>query len=253
MEPTSFDEIREGCCDIDQRVRDMNANGVLGSMCFPSFPQFCGQLFARSKDKDAAWPSRRTTTGTSTSGAARTRAASSRSRCRRSGTRSSWPTRSAASPQGLPRGHVLGEPGKLGLPDFHSDHWDPFWSACATRARSSACTSARRRRCVDHRRRRADRRPDHPAAGQHRAGRSRPPVVTGAAQVPRPASALRRAASAGSRTSSSGSTTSTAHHRVDRPGLRRQAPERGVPRAHRHVLHRRPCRASSSATASAST
>ncbi|MGH7750545.1 MAG: amidohydrolase family protein, partial [Candidatus Dormibacteria bacterium] len=38
MEPTSFDEIRAGCYDIDERVRDMNANGVLGSMCFPSFP-----------------------------------------------------------------------------------------------------------------------------------------------------------------------------------------------------------------------
>ena len=32
----------------------MNADGVLGSMCFPSFPQFCGQLFSRSQDKDYA-------------------------------------------------------------------------------------------------------------------------------------------------------------------------------------------------------
>src|SRR2546430_1267495 len=54
LEPTSFDEMREGCWDIDQRVRDMNANGVIGSMCFPSFPQLCGQLFARTKDKDLA-------------------------------------------------------------------------------------------------------------------------------------------------------------------------------------------------------
>ena len=30
----------------------MNRNGVLGSMCFPSFVQFCGQLFSRSKDLD---------------------------------------------------------------------------------------------------------------------------------------------------------------------------------------------------------
>src|SRR5271163_716771 len=33
---------------------DMRVNGVLGSMCFPSFPQFCGQLFARREDKDEA-------------------------------------------------------------------------------------------------------------------------------------------------------------------------------------------------------
>jgi hypothetical protein len=50
MEPTSFTELRAGCYDIDQRVKDMDANGVLGSLCFPSFPQFCGQLFARTED-----------------------------------------------------------------------------------------------------------------------------------------------------------------------------------------------------------
>src|SRR5438105_15827073 len=54
IEPTSLDEMREGCYDIDARVRDMSANGVVGSMCFPSFPQFCGQLFARTDDKDGA-------------------------------------------------------------------------------------------------------------------------------------------------------------------------------------------------------
>ena len=54
MEPTSFAELRAGCYDIDERVGDMDANGVLGSLCFPSFPQFCGQLFARTEDKDVA-------------------------------------------------------------------------------------------------------------------------------------------------------------------------------------------------------
>src|SRR5437899_2022816 len=54
MEPTSFEEIRRGCYDIDERVKDMDANGVLGSLCFPSFPQFCGQLFARTEDKQVA-------------------------------------------------------------------------------------------------------------------------------------------------------------------------------------------------------
>ena len=54
LEPTSFDQLRPGCYDIDQRVMDMDANGVVGSLCFPSFPQFCGQLFARTEDKDVA-------------------------------------------------------------------------------------------------------------------------------------------------------------------------------------------------------
>jgi predicted TIM-barrel fold metal-dependent hydrolase len=54
MDPQSFDDMRTGCYDIHDRVKDMNANGLLGSMCFPSFPQFCGQLFARAATKDEA-------------------------------------------------------------------------------------------------------------------------------------------------------------------------------------------------------
>ncbi len=54
IEPTSFSDIRPGCYDVNERVKDMNANGVLGALCFPSFPQFCGQLFARTDDKDVA-------------------------------------------------------------------------------------------------------------------------------------------------------------------------------------------------------
>ena len=51
-EPTKLSEIREGCYDVDERIRDMNANGVAAAMNFPSFPQFCGQYFARAQDKD---------------------------------------------------------------------------------------------------------------------------------------------------------------------------------------------------------
>jgi predicted TIM-barrel fold metal-dependent hydrolase len=37
---------------VHERVQDMNRNGVLASMNFPSFVQFCGQLFSKSKDLD---------------------------------------------------------------------------------------------------------------------------------------------------------------------------------------------------------
>ena len=49
VEPTAFDEMRPGCYDIDERVKDMDAGGVLGSMCFPSFPGFSGRLFAAAR------------------------------------------------------------------------------------------------------------------------------------------------------------------------------------------------------------
>ncbi len=53
MDPQSFDDMRPGAYDIDLRIKEMDANGMLGSMCFPSFPQFTGQLFARTAQQDA--------------------------------------------------------------------------------------------------------------------------------------------------------------------------------------------------------
>jgi predicted TIM-barrel fold metal-dependent hydrolase len=46
LEPQGLDEIRPGCYDVDERVKDMNAGGILASVCFPSFPGFAGRLFA---------------------------------------------------------------------------------------------------------------------------------------------------------------------------------------------------------------
>ena len=51
LEPQGLDEIRPGCYKVDERVKDMNAGGILGSMCFPSFPGFAGRLFA-TEDAD---------------------------------------------------------------------------------------------------------------------------------------------------------------------------------------------------------
>ena len=52
FEPVSLEELRPGCYDIDARVKDMDANGMLGSMCFPSFVRFCGQLFLELGDRE---------------------------------------------------------------------------------------------------------------------------------------------------------------------------------------------------------
>jgi predicted TIM-barrel fold metal-dependent hydrolase len=54
IEPTAFDEMRPGCFDVDERIKDMNAGGVLGSMNFPSFPGFSGRLFAACQDRELA-------------------------------------------------------------------------------------------------------------------------------------------------------------------------------------------------------
>ena len=54
MEPTAHSQLREGCYDVDARVADMNACGVLGSLCFASVPGMVGELFGRQEDKELA-------------------------------------------------------------------------------------------------------------------------------------------------------------------------------------------------------
>lgn len=53
-EPISFDQMRKGAYDIDARIEDMNANGVLCSLNFPSVVTFDGSLFHRFMDKNNA-------------------------------------------------------------------------------------------------------------------------------------------------------------------------------------------------------
>lgn len=45
IEPDSFDQMRKGCYDPKARLDDMNVNGVLASVNFPTFPQFAGGTF----------------------------------------------------------------------------------------------------------------------------------------------------------------------------------------------------------------
>jgi predicted TIM-barrel fold metal-dependent hydrolase len=52
--PGSFSELRPGCFDVHERVRDMNANGVLASMCFPTMAGFNARTFTESRDKEIA-------------------------------------------------------------------------------------------------------------------------------------------------------------------------------------------------------
>ena len=39
-DPAGFDEMRPGVYDVHERVRDMSRNGILASMCFPTFTGF---------------------------------------------------------------------------------------------------------------------------------------------------------------------------------------------------------------------
>jgi len=54
MEPTSFDQLREGCYDVHARIDDMDVNGIAASMCFGNSIGFDGQTFHKAPDKALA-------------------------------------------------------------------------------------------------------------------------------------------------------------------------------------------------------
>jgi predicted TIM-barrel fold metal-dependent hydrolase len=132
FEPTAFDEIRRGAYDIDERIRDMNVNGVLGSMCFPSMPGFCGQLFTRTDDREfglrllqaynnwhidewcGSYPGRFMPLAIAPIWDPQLMAAEVR----------------RVAEKGCHAVAFSENPTKLGYPSFHTDHWDPFWQAC---------------------------------------------------------------------------------------------------------------------------
>jgi predicted TIM-barrel fold metal-dependent hydrolase len=131
FEPTRFAEVRPGTYDINERVRDMNANGVLGSMCFPSFPQFCGQTFMKNPEREH--------------GLAHLKAYNDWHVDEWCGTHPGrfiplgliplWDPAAAAAEvhrlaaKGCHAITFSENPAKLGLPSFHSEHWDPLWRA----------------------------------------------------------------------------------------------------------------------------
>jgi predicted TIM-barrel fold metal-dependent hydrolase len=54
LSPITYDEMRPGCYEPTARVDDMRMNHVEASLCFPTFPRFCGQTFLEAKDRDLA-------------------------------------------------------------------------------------------------------------------------------------------------------------------------------------------------------
>jgi len=53
-EPITYAEMRPGCYDPVARLADMDRAGVAASLCFPSFPRFCGQTFYEADDRNLA-------------------------------------------------------------------------------------------------------------------------------------------------------------------------------------------------------
>ena len=132
LEPAAFSDMRPGCYDVHQRVRDMDANGVLGSLNFPSWPGFAGRQFQMTPDKEmalallvayndwhvedwcGAYPGRFIPCGLVPVWDPELMAAEVR----------------RLADKGCHSVTFSENPARLDLPSLHSDHWDPFWAAC---------------------------------------------------------------------------------------------------------------------------
>ncbi|MGH9307470.1 MAG: amidohydrolase family protein [Acidimicrobiales bacterium] len=48
----TYDEMRPGAYEVKPRLADMDTNWIEASLCFPTFPRFCGQTFMEAKDRE---------------------------------------------------------------------------------------------------------------------------------------------------------------------------------------------------------
>ena len=52
IDASRYDEMRPGCFNVDERIRDMNAGGQLAGLNFPNFTGFSGQVLNQGPDRD---------------------------------------------------------------------------------------------------------------------------------------------------------------------------------------------------------
>jgi predicted TIM-barrel fold metal-dependent hydrolase len=133
MTPITYDEMRSGCYEPKARIDDMELNHVEASLCFPTFPRFCGQTFMEATADRAL-------------GLACVQAYNDwmvEEWCGDSGGRliplcliPLWDAELAATEvrrnaaRGV-RAVCFSEiPYHLGLPSVHTAAWDPFFAAC---------------------------------------------------------------------------------------------------------------------------
>ncbi len=132
-EPISFDQMRKGAWDLKSRIEDMNANGILASVNFPSVVTFDGYLLHSLQDKQDALTLVRAYNDWHID-----------EWC------GSYPGRNipnaiipywdiGATVAELKRVSAKGchsitfsdNPAKRGCPSVHDPHWEPLWKTCA--------------------------------------------------------------------------------------------------------------------------
>ncbi len=127
-----YDEIRPGCYDPVERIKDMDIDGVWGQLCFPNYARFAGhRFFLNVKDHELALACLRTYNDYLLD-----------EWCATDPSRLYGAVILPLNDIGLAVAElerVLAKGAKaiafsenptvLGLPSVHTDHWDPLWSA----------------------------------------------------------------------------------------------------------------------------
>jgi predicted TIM-barrel fold metal-dependent hydrolase len=131
--PGVFEDFRPGCYQRQARLADMDANHTEASVCFPTFPRFCGQTFLEAEDRELAYACVQAYNDWMIDdwcgNEARGRlipltliplwdpplAAQEVTRCAEKGSHAICFSES---------------PYELGLPSVFTDHWEPLWRAC---------------------------------------------------------------------------------------------------------------------------
>jgi len=137
MEPTSLDQMRKGCYDLEARIDDMNVNGVLGSMCFASVPGFVGELFGRQVKQNGEKELAITMLRAYNDWHSDEWCAKYPGRFIPLALPPLWDPQLMAeevrrmAKKGVHAITFPDTPGGLDYPSIHSDHWDPFWKACS--------------------------------------------------------------------------------------------------------------------------
>jgi predicted TIM-barrel fold metal-dependent hydrolase len=132
LDPRSYDDMRPGCWDPRERLKDMDTEGVWAQLGFPNFGGFAGSTFFAAKDRDLAnlcvtayndfildeW------------------CATAPDRLIPLVMVPFWDVEASVkeiertAAKGARSVTFLEAPHRIGLPSYHTDHWDPILRIC---------------------------------------------------------------------------------------------------------------------------
>ncbi|PPJ25770.1 amidohydrolase [Nocardia nova] len=133
VEPTRYSDMLPGCYDPKARIADMDIDGVHAALSFPSFPRFAGTVFLEGEDRELALLSVQAWNDYILDEWCPT----APDRLIPMVILPLWSVE--ASVREIYRTAAKGSkaisfpenPVPLGLPSFHTDHWDPVFAAAA--------------------------------------------------------------------------------------------------------------------------